>query len=203
VVFEGYQDWSVDFFDRKIEHLTGYPKKSFDSRRLKWCDLILRKTWNMSQRVFIQALKTGPNPTSGNIASRRKRRRICLDFKAQGKYFAMPPVRLITSAEYSLTSPSARLRRGAAGDAQLPGKLARLRQRAHYRLGCGVQDHPVQPCLRKSYGFYRQRGIGQKLNLLFPEASREESLSKIASTSSGERWESVEIPFFAKMAISA
>ncbi|HLD46575.1 MAG TPA: PAS domain S-box protein, partial [Desulfobaccales bacterium] len=41
VVFKGYQDWSVDFFDRKIETLTGYPKEEFDSRHLKWCDLIL------------------------------------------------------------------------------------------------------------------------------------------------------------------
>ena len=26
VVFKGYQDWSIDFFDRKMENLTGYPQ---------------------------------------------------------------------------------------------------------------------------------------------------------------------------------
>jgi P-type Cu+ transporter len=36
--------------------------------------------------------------------------------------------------------------------------------------------------------------VGQELNFLFPETSREESLSKIAHTSDGEYWESVEIP---------
>ena len=36
--------------------------------------------------------------------------------------------------------------------------------------------------------------IGQELSILFPEASREESLSKIERTLSGEYWESVEIP---------
>ncbi len=41
VVFKGYADWSVDFFDDKIEELTGYPKADFDSRRLKWCDVVL------------------------------------------------------------------------------------------------------------------------------------------------------------------
>ena len=58
VVFKGYQDWSVDFFDRKIEHLTGYPKEEFDSRQLKWCDLILPEDLDMARGLFKQALKT-------------------------------------------------------------------------------------------------------------------------------------------------
>ena len=36
IVFRGYADWSVDFFDDKIEALTGYAKDEFDARRLKW-----------------------------------------------------------------------------------------------------------------------------------------------------------------------
>ena len=36
--------------------------------------------------------------------------------------------------------------------------------------------------------------IGQELRILFPEASRDESLTKIARTAGGEFWESVEIP---------
>ena len=52
VVFKGYQDWSIDFFDRKIEKLTGYPKEEFDSRQLKWCDLILPEDLDMVQRVI-------------------------------------------------------------------------------------------------------------------------------------------------------
>ena len=35
LVFQGYADWSVDFFDHKIETLTGYTKEDFDRRRLK------------------------------------------------------------------------------------------------------------------------------------------------------------------------
>ncbi|MBI4643150.1 MAG: PAS domain S-box protein, partial [Deltaproteobacteria bacterium] len=41
VVFKGYPDWSVDFFDNKIETLTGYSKEEFDSRQLKWSEVIL------------------------------------------------------------------------------------------------------------------------------------------------------------------
>ena len=51
VVFKGYGDWSVDFFDRKIEALTGYRKEEFDSRKVKWSDLIPRKT-SLSARAF-------------------------------------------------------------------------------------------------------------------------------------------------------
>lgn len=57
VVFRGYADWSVDFFDEKIEELTGYPKADFDSRKVKWCDLIPEEDFDYAQRVFIDALK--------------------------------------------------------------------------------------------------------------------------------------------------
>ncbi len=57
VVFKGYADWSVDFFDNKIETLTGYSKAEFDSRHLKWCDLILPEDLDYAIRIFINALK--------------------------------------------------------------------------------------------------------------------------------------------------
>jgi PAS domain S-box-containing protein len=47
-------------------------------------------------------------------------------------------------------------------------------------------------------GYTADEVIGRELNLLFPEAGRDESLSKIARTASGEYWESVEIPILRK-----
>ena len=58
VVFRGYADWSVDFFDRKIEALSGYSKDDFDSRKVKWCDLIPNEDFDYAQQKFIDALKT-------------------------------------------------------------------------------------------------------------------------------------------------
>jgi PAS domain S-box-containing protein len=58
LVFKGYTDWSVDFFDSKIEKLTGYPQEEFASRRLKWCDLILPEDLEMARGPFKQALNT-------------------------------------------------------------------------------------------------------------------------------------------------
>jgi PAS domain S-box-containing protein len=56
VVFRGYRDWSVDFFDRKIENLTGYLKEEFDARQLKWSELILPEDLDQARRNFIEGL---------------------------------------------------------------------------------------------------------------------------------------------------
>ncbi len=55
VVYKGYLDWSVDFFDRKIEDLTGYKKEEFDSRRLKWVDLMIREDLPAAKKAIGRA----------------------------------------------------------------------------------------------------------------------------------------------------
>ncbi|MCK9375610.1 MAG: response regulator [Syntrophobacterales bacterium] len=56
VVFKGYKDWSADFIDNKIEALTGYPKADFDSRRLKWLDLVVREDVEQMRQALVAAL---------------------------------------------------------------------------------------------------------------------------------------------------
>jgi len=58
IVFQGYGDWSIDPLDEKVEALTGYSKEDFESRRLKWCDLIPAEDMDYATRVFMEALKT-------------------------------------------------------------------------------------------------------------------------------------------------
>ena len=58
VIFKGYKDWSIDFFDRKIETLSGYSKEDFDSRRIKWGDLILPEDRDKVRQIFWEALQT-------------------------------------------------------------------------------------------------------------------------------------------------
>ena len=57
VVYKGYKDWSVDFVDEKIEALTGYSMKGFNSRRMKWSDLIVEEDLAGARESFINALK--------------------------------------------------------------------------------------------------------------------------------------------------
>ena len=58
IVYKGYQDWSVELFDKKIESLIGYSVDDFHSQRLKWSDLIVEEDLEAVSEGFIQALKT-------------------------------------------------------------------------------------------------------------------------------------------------
>jgi PAS domain S-box-containing protein len=63
---------------------------------------------------------------------------------------------------------------------------------------------PASRITRFNHAFERLTGhtagevIGRELSMLFPEVSRDDSLNKIARTSGGEYWESVEIPILRK-----
>ncbi|MEJ2224170.1 MAG: PAS domain S-box protein, partial [Syntrophobacterales bacterium] len=56
VVFKGYEDWSIECFDDKIETLTGYSKEDFNRRRLTWRDLIVTEDLPYVKDVFHKAL---------------------------------------------------------------------------------------------------------------------------------------------------
>jgi PAS domain S-box-containing protein len=58
VVFMGYRDGTVDFFDNKVTEVTGYPKEGFDLRVLKWPDVIMEEDVEEAKRAIIKALKT-------------------------------------------------------------------------------------------------------------------------------------------------
>lgn len=57
VVYKGYKDWSVEFFDEKIEVLTGHSMKEFNSGKMKWSDLVVAEDIAGARATFIKALK--------------------------------------------------------------------------------------------------------------------------------------------------
>jgi PAS domain S-box-containing protein len=57
IVYKGYKDWSVEFFDEKIEPITGYDADEFNSNRMKWIDIIIEEDIKNARSSFIQALK--------------------------------------------------------------------------------------------------------------------------------------------------
>ena len=58
IVYKGYKDWSVEFFDRKVALLTGYDVDEFNSQNMKWSDIIVDEDFEAVRDHFIQALKT-------------------------------------------------------------------------------------------------------------------------------------------------
>lgn len=57
IVFKGYVDWTVDFYDDRIETITGYKKDDFNSKKIKWSDVIIGEDLNEVKRQFMEALK--------------------------------------------------------------------------------------------------------------------------------------------------
>ncbi|MDM8543999.1 PAS domain-containing protein [Desulfococcaceae bacterium HSG9] len=58
IVYKGYKDGSVEFFNGNIELLTGYGSDEFNSKKIKWFDIIVQEHVEVVKECFIQALKT-------------------------------------------------------------------------------------------------------------------------------------------------
>lgn len=57
VVYKGYEDWSVEFFDDKVESLLGYSADDFHAKKLKWSDVIIEEDLETVRNDFVEALK--------------------------------------------------------------------------------------------------------------------------------------------------
>ncbi|NIQ87940.1 MAG: PAS domain S-box protein [Deltaproteobacteria bacterium] len=92
IVFKGYEDWSVDFLDPKIEKLTGYAKEDFNSRKLNWYDIVVEEDIQPIKELFKKALETEKvylreyriRTKSGDVRWIRERSQIVLD--EEGKF---------------------------------------------------------------------------------------------------------------------
>ncbi|MDH4206157.1 MAG: PAS domain S-box protein [Desulfobacteraceae bacterium] len=58
IVYKGYPDWSVEFFDSKIEQITGYSADEFNSKKMKWKDVVIHEDLEAAREIFVTALKT-------------------------------------------------------------------------------------------------------------------------------------------------
>jgi len=56
-VYQGYNDWSVDFIDNKVGEITGYDKEEFYSRRLRLSDIIFKEDIGAAKKCIMEALK--------------------------------------------------------------------------------------------------------------------------------------------------
>ncbi len=58
VVFKGYVDGTVDFFDGKIEEMTGYSRNDFESKQRRWTELVFEEDVEAVKQAFVLGLKT-------------------------------------------------------------------------------------------------------------------------------------------------
>jgi PAS domain S-box-containing protein len=57
VVYKGYVNCEVDFVDEKVEELTGYPKRQFDTREMKWDSVLLPEDYQQFKQAFLKGLQ--------------------------------------------------------------------------------------------------------------------------------------------------
>ncbi len=94
VVFKGYSDWSVDLFDEKFEKSTGYSIEDFNSRRMKWDEVIVPEDLGKAKEIFRQALKANKSYVreyrikikSGEVLWIRERGQILCDANGTVEY---------------------------------------------------------------------------------------------------------------------
>lgn len=58
IVYRGFKDWTVQFFDEKVGLLTGYSIGEFNSKGIKWSEIIVEEDFGTAKQDFIEALKT-------------------------------------------------------------------------------------------------------------------------------------------------
>jgi len=58
VVYRGYFDGAVNFIDDKVEDITGHPRAEFESRRLKWSDLLVPEDLGNFREAFLKGFKS-------------------------------------------------------------------------------------------------------------------------------------------------
>jgi len=96
IVYKGYKDWSVEFFDKKVELLLGYSADEFNSKRMKWIDIIVKEDTETARKSIARALKTGTSyvreyrikSKAGNIHWIQDRGQIVFDNKTEIKCFS-------------------------------------------------------------------------------------------------------------------
>jgi diguanylate cyclase (GGDEF)-like protein/PAS domain S-box-containing protein len=58
IVFTGYSDGTVRFYDNKVMSITGYPREMFEKNRKNWSDIVMEEDWQKAKKIFIEALKS-------------------------------------------------------------------------------------------------------------------------------------------------
>ncbi len=55
--FKGYKDGTVEFLGDQIESLIGYKRQDFNSKAVRWIDLVVDEDKDRIRKIFVQALK--------------------------------------------------------------------------------------------------------------------------------------------------
>ena len=106
---------AVDFVDEKVEELTGYAKSDFDSRKMKWSDVLLPEERPKFKEAFLEGLR-GSKSYLREYRIRRKNGEI-IWVQDRGQIICGPDgqVEYISGVFFDITERQ-KVRRGPAGE---------------------------------------------------------------------------------------
>jgi PAS domain S-box-containing protein len=166
VVFEGYPDWSVDFFDNKVEALTGYSKEDFDSRRRKWRNVVLPEDLEYAKRVLMDALKADGAFVREHRIRRKDGEIRWIQCRGQIRYNAQGKIDSISGVTFDITE-----RKQAEEELRdREAKLSSIFRAAPIGIGL-VKDRVIQEVndwILEMTGYSAQELIGQSARMLYP-----------------------------------
>jgi PAS domain S-box-containing protein len=103
IVYRGFKDWSVEFTDNKVEALTGYSREEFNSKKLKWSDLILKEDIESARASFIRALKTHASYAREYRVKTREGETLWIQDRGQIAYDKKGDVKYITGTFFDVS----------------------------------------------------------------------------------------------------
>jgi PAS domain S-box-containing protein len=186
IVLRIYPDWSIDCFDRKIQAFTGYPKEDFDSRRLKWIDLIAEDDLPQMKRVLQEALRGERSyvqeyrirKKSGEYAWVQCRGQIYCDAEGKGDY--------ISAVIFDITEKK-------QVEATLCASEERYRLMAEnvsdviWTTNMDLQISYISPSIQKLLGFTPEEIRGRAIGEIFLPASLGQALEVFSEEMAKER----------------
>jgi PAS domain S-box-containing protein len=190
IIYKGYKDWSVEFFDQKIEVLTGFRMKEFNSGSIKWSELIVEEDIAGVRETFIKALKTDKSyvreyrirARSGDILWIQERAKILCDEKGEidhvsGVFFDITERK---QAEEALRESEERHRMLLEASPD-PILVYDMEGRANY----------VNPAFVETFGWSSEECLGKRIDYV-PEENWPETRIVIARMLRGDRIQSFE-----------
>jgi PAS domain S-box-containing protein len=185
IVYRGFKDWSVEFIDEKIKLLTGYTMEEFNSKRVKWSDLIIEQDIETVREKLIHAIKTDTSyireyrikTRSGDIIWIRERGQIVRNDQGEIEY--------VSGVFFDITD------RMQADQERI--RLATAVEQAAESII--ISDRPgtiqyVNPAFERLSGFSRQEIVGRNFRILKSDRHDEAFYRKMWQIiSQGDVWQ--------------
>jgi PAS domain S-box-containing protein len=207
-VYKGYFDGTIDFFDDKIEQITGYRKEEFLSREMSWFSFVHEEDLKCAEERFKQALRTDNSYIREYRIKSKSGDIIWIQDSGQIIYGENGEVEFITGAFLDITER--KLAEKALHESEEKYRsLFNSGPDPIFVLDCTTQKIlDANPMAQETYGYLKEDLIGRPFNDLGPlddimeglaDFSEDEWPDACAVSSKAEHYKKGDVSFFVRV----